>query len=265
MADNKGSKKLGKKQIIIIAVAATLLVAAIVVAVTVPLVLKNQEQPLTISFDSFDSLSDCSVTVSWNKLRGIKKYTVEFCYGQIEEEQTKRITTENTSAIIERQTGVLNVRLKADDRDFTDWTQIAVPALKLRAPSAVAFSTDTFSASWSAVNFDYYGVRTAVSVYSYDIGFDGKYTSLGFMEYSTETDSFAALIKAYIDSWYEPGVTEWTDVTVLFRVKALTRAKFLGSETVQEGYLSNAYEDGDYAETSVVITKQIYERMLQNN
>lgn len=261
MTEKKG-KKLTKKQIIWIIVAAVTLVAAVSVSVAVPLALRNKDAVPTVSFAQFDRLNDSSVTVTWNKIRGTQKYTVEFCYGKVEDGNIRKLTTENNVATIERQTGILSVRVRADDKSFSEWASIDIPALKLKAPTKIVFSTENFKASWTEVYFDFYGTRTPVSIYSYDCGFDGVYSTIGIIAYSgTESESLAALIKAYVRSIYEEDITPWEDVTFSVRVKATAKPKFSGSETDSEAYLNKAYVESDYAEVTVTITKEIYDRI----
>lgn len=258
----KKQKKLSKKQIIWIIVAAVALVAAVTVSVAVPLALRNKDAVPTISFARFDRLSDYSVTVTWNKIRGTKKYTVEFCYGKVEEGNIRKLTTESNVATIERQTGILSVRVKADDKSFSEWASIDIPALKLKTPTKVVFSTENCKASWTEVYYDFYGTRTPVSVYSYDYGFDGDYVTIGFTASSgTESESLAAIIKVYVYSIYEEGTTPWEDFTFSVRVKATARPKFSASETDREAYLNKAYVESDYNEATVTITKEIYDRI----
>lgn len=258
----KKQRKLSKKQIIWIIVAAVALVAAVSVSVAVPLALRNKDAVPTISFAQFDRLSDYSVTVTWNKIRGTQKYTVEFCYGKVEDGNIRKLTSENNVATLERQTGILSVRVKADDKSFSEWASIDIPALKLKAPTKVVFSLENCKASWTEVYFDFYGTRTPVSVYSYDCGFDGGYSTIGFPASSgTESESLVALIKAYVRGIYEEGITPWEDFTFSVRVKATAKPKFPASETEKEEYLSKAYVDSDYAEVTVTITKEIYDRI----
>lgn len=252
-------KNLTKKQKITIAVATVLLATVVALSIALPIVLVGKNQPIEVSFEQFDRLSDYSVTVKWNKSAGAEKYTVEYCYGKIKEESVKKLTTEANVATITRRTGVLSVRVKADNGNFGEWKSIDIPALRLKKPTSVTISDTDFKASWAEVVFDYYGVKKPVSKYEYDIGID-KYTSVGFYEYgeTRETSSFVPYIIANID-YDEEGTEPWEDVTFVFRVKAITDPKFSGSETDAESYLNNAYSDSEYAEASIIITKEIYE------
>jgi len=251
------------KKIVIAVVAAVILAAVISIAIVLPLILTTQKEP-EISFGQFDRLSDNSVTVNWNKVRGAKKYYVEFCYGSIKAENTAKLTTDDTAVYVTRQTGILSVRVAADNGHFSDWKSLDIPPLKLRAPTSLTISGTNLKASWTTVYYDYYGTRTPVSKYSYDIGFDGEYNSMHFQTIGEpETESFATYVKLYIERFYDEETAVWEDVVFNIRVKAVTGPKYSASETESEIYLKNAYEDSEYTEQSIIITKDIYEGLMK--
>lgn len=238
---------------------------AVALAIVLPLTLIKYDTVPEISFDKFDRLSDYSVTVTWKKLRKTPKYTVEFCYGNINENSVKSFTTEETSATITRQTGILSVRVKGN-AEFSEWKSIDIPPLKLKAPATVVISESNMKVSWSAVYYDFYGVRTEVSRYKYDVSltvggetlFDVKdLTALD----ETETDPFATFIKLNVDKIYQEGLTPWENLVFTVRVKATVDPKFSASASESEKYLKGAYTESSYTETSITITKDIYEGM----
>lgn len=264
----KNKIKLTKKQTILIIVASVVLAIAVALSITLPLVLIDKNKVPEISFAQFDRKSDYSVTVNWKKINGTQKYTVEYCYGERIPENIKKLTTENVFVSITRQIGVLSVRVRADEGEFCEWKSIDIPALKLKAPARIAISENNLTVSWSTVNFDYYGKKTPVSIYSMDFGFDGKYKSEGLEFYETESLSFASYVVANIEGTYDENAPEgsefcWKDVEFIVKLKATVQPKFSGSATAAEQYLKSAYDDSDYIEASIVVTKEIYEGLKE--
>ncbi len=252
-------KNLTRKQKILIVVATIVLVAIVALSITLPIVFLGGNRIPELSFSQFDRLSDEMVTVTWTAVPSTDRYTLEYCYGTINDENVLSIKTDGTKATILRKTGPLSVRVKADEGSFSEWIYVDIPALKLKAPQNLTASDD-FAFSWSAVKYSYFGENVSVSKYTYDICFDGEWIlNLVNTQGNTHTESFAEYIKLRISSFYQEGITPWEDVEFSVRVKATALPAFSASETAEETFLKGAYVDSDYATIDLTITKEIYE------
>lgn len=250
-------KKLTRKHKIIIAVAVIVLAAIIALSVALPLTLGRDGTPEPY-FLPFDQKSDYKITAEWKEVRKADNYSVEYCYGERTEENILKAVTSNNFLAVQRQKGVLSLRVKANlpDAVFSEWIAVDVSALKLNAPSVTVDNRG--NVSWTAVRYDYFGEKTEVAWYSVDIGIDGEFLSHELPYKSGDSAAFAAYIKSYVSAIWTSGM-EWTDIVFSVRVKATADPYISSVPTEKEAYLMNAYEDGDYGYAELRITQEIYQ------
>lgn len=249
-------KKLTRKHKIIIAVAVIVLAAIIALSVALPLTLGKAKTPEPY-FLPFDQKSDYRITAEWKAVNKAGDYTVEYCFGERTEDNITKVVTSNNFLAVQRQKGVLSLRVKANlpDAVFSQWIAMDVSALKLSAPSVSVDNRG--NVSWTAVKYDYYGEKSEISWYYLDIGLNGEYSSSELPIKGREA-ALGSFIKQYISNIWVEG-TEWTDVVFSVRVKATTEPYLSAVPTENEIYLLNAYEHSDYGYAELNITREIYE------
>lgn len=252
----KEKKRLTRKHKIIIAVAVIVLAAIIALSVALPLTLGRDGTPEPY-FLPFDQKSDYKITAEWKEVRKADNYSVEYCYGERTEENILKAVTSNNFLAVQRQKGVLSLRVKANlpDAVFSEWIAVDVSALKLNAPSVTVDNRG--NVSWTAVKYDYYGEKSEISWYYLDIGLNGEYTSAELPIRGNEA-ALGSFIKQYISNILVTGA-EWTDVVFSVRVKATTEPYLSAVPTEKEKYLLNAYEHSDYGYAELIVTQEIYE------
>ena len=213
-------KNLTKKQIIIIVVAVVAVCAAIALSIALPLTLSAAPVAEPI-FADFDANADTDVVVNWKKISGAKSYTVEYCFGARTEDNIHSVTTSGNRFFTERRIGVISVRVRAEVGEkatFSEWISMDVPAYKLSAPT-VAFNAGTVG--WADVTYLYRKESKVVKQYSFAIKVDDNEYQV-FPPQSSNSVDLKNYLVAYIDSFYEPGITDWEDVVISVKVAALT-------------------------------------------
>lgn len=267
-----GFKKLSKKQIIIIVVAVVALCAAIALSIALPLTL-GKPRIAEPSFAPFDPQTDTDVVVGWDKVRGASSYTVEYCFGSRLEENVKSVTTTGTKFFTERKIGVISVRVKAEIGDkatFSDWISMDLPAYKLDDPT-VAIS-DNLEVGWAKVSYLYresrYDAYQYSFAYKYKLNDPNDPLEIEYYEFpaqSTNRVNLKSIIVSSIKTFYEPGITEWYDVTLTVRVSTLTSLPPMYSTAKlkdNEKFLQTTCEQSDYVYAEFTITKEIYEGLV---
>lgn len=261
-------KDLTKKQIVLIVIAVAVLCAAIALSIALPLTLARPAVAAP-AFDTFDPQNDTDISVKWDKVRGAKSYTVEYCFGARTAANIHSATTSGNKFFAERKIGVVSVRVKAEtgkDATFSDWISMDVPAYKLADPTVVVDSS--LRVGWADVTFPYRGKNYKAYQYSFAYkmtveGEEAAYSS--FPSQSKNNVDLKAFVVGYVSSFYEPGLTEWQDVTLKVKVGTLTTlpSMIYASElTDYEKFLTNACEQSDVTEATFVITKEIYEGLI---
>ena len=255
-------KNLTKKQIIIITVAVVAVCAAIALSIALPLTL-SAAPVAKPEFADFDANLDTDVFVNWKKVSGAKSYTVEYCFGARTEENIHRATTSGTTFFTERRVGVLSVRVRAEVGEkaaFSDWISKDVPSYKLTAPT-VAFNSGIID--WADVTYNYHKESKAVKQYSFAIKVDDNEYQV-FPPQSSNSVDLTSYLVAYIDGFYEPGLTDWEDVVISVKVAALTTLPAMynaGELKDYEIFLQKSCEQSEEITAEFVITKDIYEGM----
>ncbi|NLL55848.1 MAG: hypothetical protein GX242_01380 [Clostridiales bacterium] len=260
-------KKLNKKQIILLCVAAALLLAAIALSIVLPLALKKDNGIPKPYVNDFDQTSDMYVTVSWKKVKGALGYSLQYVYGNVQnEDDIVTVKTEGLYYRIERQKDVLAYRVKAlsndRDSDFSPWQYFNVNPLKLDAPQNATLNRDGIL-SWTNVKYQDRGVLKTVPTYVVDLMFEGEYFDVAkYTGTKTETN----VLKGYVKGWllnlmshYDEETDTWKDITLTVRIKGLNYYDYGGIKT-EKGYefLYKAYDESEYYEKEITIDENLF-------
>lgn len=264
-------KKLTKKQIIIISVTAAILVAAVTLSVTLPIVLSKEQIPQP-HFEEFDQKIDMYVTVAWEKARNADGYTLQYVYGNIVTEEDKIVTvrTDGLFYRIERQKGVLACRVKrnsATGRDgaYSEWIYLNVAPLKLEKVSNVTLNAAGIL-SWQKAKYNDRGVLKDVPTYVVDLKFEGEYFDPTIYSGAKTTENnlrdYVRIYLAGLMSDYDEATDPWQDITLTVKIKSLNYYE-KGAIKTSSGYefLYNAYEESEYYEQVIKIDKTLYKSM----
>lgn len=262
-------KKLTKKQIIIISVACVLLLAIIATAITVPLVLLNGNTGIPEPYiDTFDQLNDMYVTVKWEKVSNASDYTVQYCYGNVIDEEDSIISVKTTGLYhrIERQKGILSYRVKRNadgDTQYSEWQYFNVNALILGSTSNIVLNSEGVL-SWKNVKYLDRETSKTVPTYIIDFTISGDLLNSTFTLSKTKSDTNTLDIKSYIINMilYDEEEDVWSDVTLTVKIKSLNYF-YYGSITTIEGYefLYNAYDESEYYEQVITIDENLYKNI----
>lgn len=240
--------RLTKRQKILFVTAIVLAAIIVALAIALPLTLVDNSRVPKPYFEQFDQKSDYAVVAAWGKVRGANSYTVEYCYGQRAEDNIKTaLTTAERYSVDRRKESVLSLRVRANFSDgsgeFSEWITMDISALTLNAPTLEV--SDDGIISWTEATYDFKGTRTAVACYHLTVSVDDGEGGVGY-DVDVEGNEYtylSAYLKVVISRFYEEGLTEWQDVVVTVKIKALSKARFASDPTEAEKYLVGAYND----------------------
>lgn len=270
-------RRLSAKNLIIILSA----VLVICVAVVVPVCVVFVDIPVNPVFEDFDQENDYWLGVTWNSTAGAQLYEVEFCYDDPVLRTTKisKGSTKNRKYYLERRAGSVYFRVRAVKGNrkgkFSDWIKKDIGAWTLTAP-VVTINTATLQISWTPVTYRYeYDFSNVVPAYVYEYAWQAEdeegeelvWHSDKSLSSNVRFDSSLLTRSEYLS--YRAG-EEWPgDIMLYFRVAAVNHSfnvlKGFSSDvndTPEELSLSRVYNEvGEYGETSILITKEIFDAL----
>ncbi len=270
-------RKLSAKSLIII----LSIILVVCVAVVVPVCVVYVDIPVKAEFLDFDQKNDYWLVASWNSVAAAQSYDVEYCCE--DPGLTTTITkgnTKNKKFYIERKAGSVYFRVRAVKGErkgkYSDWIEKEIDAWTLSKP-VVTVNTTTMQISWTPVTYRYeYDYSKIVSAYVYQYAWkpvDDEDDKLEWKDDKSLTnyvrlDSSLLTLSEYFD--YQFNDHEWPgDITLYFRVAAVNHgystlggfSDYVG-DTPEELALRKIYNEvGEYGETSVTITKEIFDAL----
>ena len=271
-------RKLSAKSLIII----LSIILVVCVAVVVPVCVVYVDIPVKAEFLDFDQKNDYWLVASWNSVAAAQSYDVEYCFEDpvLTTTVITKGNTKNKKFYFERSAGSVYFRVRAVKGErkgkYSDWIEKEIDAWTLSKP-VVTVNTTTMQISWTPVTYRYeYDYSKIVSAYVYQYAWkpvDDEDDKLEWRDDKSLTnyvrlDSSLLTLSEYFD--YQFNDHEWPgDVTLYFRVAAVNHgystlggfSDYVG-DTPEELALRKIYNDvGEYGETSVTITKEIFDAL----